>query len=97
MEGTKVCSCCNTKKTLSEFNKNGFGYKSVCRECENKHRAEKREERNRIKQQAVDALNAHNMRLSDFTPRELMEELKRRGYEGKLRYVRVEEIDLSNF
>lgn len=33
--------------------------------------------------------------LADFTPRELMAELKRRGYEGKLTYVETHTIDLS--
>jgi len=34
-------------------------------------------------------------RLSEFTPRELMLELKRRGYEGELAFVEVHKIDLS--
>lgn len=42
-------------------------------------------------------LRAKKMRLSEFTPRELMEELVRRGYKGKLSYTEVHEIDLSNF
>jgi hypothetical protein len=33
--------------------------------------------------------------LEDFTPRQLMEELKRRGYTGKLQYVEVKNIDLD--
>ena len=40
---------------------------------------------------------ARNARLAEFTPRELMAELARRGYEGKLTYTRVEEIDINNF
>jgi hypothetical protein len=38
---------------------------------------------------------AENRRLclSDFTPRELMLELKRRGYEGRLTYVETHMID----
>lgn len=35
--------------------------------------------------------------LSKFTPRQLMEELKRRGYTGKLQYVEVKTIDLNTF
>lgn len=42
-------------------------------------------------------LRAKKMRLSEFTPRELMEEPVRRGYKGKLSYTEVHEIDLSNF
>jgi hypothetical protein len=33
--------------------------------------------------------------LEDFTPRQLMEELKRRGYTGRLQYVEVKDIDLD--
>ena len=35
--------------------------------------------------------------LSRFTPRQLMEELARRGYKGELTYTRVERINISNF
>ena len=72
----KTCSCCGQEKPLSEYNKNAWGYKKICRECENKHRAEKKEERKALKQQAIDAVNARNLRLQDFTPRELMLRLK---------------------
>ena len=33
--------------------------------------------------------------LQEFTSRELILELKRRGYEGKLQYVEVHNIDIS--
>lgn len=33
--------------------------------------------------------------LEDFTPRQLMEELKRREYTGKLQYVEVKTIDMG--
>ena len=35
--------------------------------------------------------------LADYTPRQLMEELKRRGYTGKLQFVEVKTIDLATF
>jgi exosome complex RNA-binding protein Csl4 len=38
---------------------------------------------------------AKKQRLSEFTPRELMEELKRRGYDGELVYTEVKRINLS--
>ena len=91
----KTCSCCGQEKPLSEYNKNAWGYKTICRECENKHRAEKKEERKALKQQAIDAVNARNLRLQDFTPRELMLRLKELGYEGTLKCVRTEVIDIS--
>ena len=39
--------------------------------------------------------NFRQLCLADFTPRELMAELKRRGYEGKITYVETHTIDLS--
>lgn len=94
--GTQVCKCCGRELPIEQFAKNAFGYIRVCKECNSKNRQEAALNRKKLKQQAIDALNARNLRLADFTPRELMEELKRRGYEGKLRYVRIEEIDLNN-
>lgn len=35
--------------------------------------------------------------LAKVTPRELMEELNRRGYKGVLEYTEVHRIDISNF
>ena len=35
--------------------------------------------------------------LANVTPRELMEELNRRGYKGVLEYTEVHRIDISNF
>lgn len=92
----QVCKCCGRELPVEQFAKNAFGYVRVCRECNSKNRSEAAKKRKQLQQQAVDAINARNLRLADFTPRELMEELKRRGYEGKLRYVKVEEIDLNN-
>lgn len=96
MEEMNTCKCCGTQKPLSEFNKNAWGYKNVCRECENKHRDENRKERKRLREQALDAMNARTLKLNDFSPRELMAELKRRGYDGELTYTRVEKINLAD-
>lgn len=93
---TQICKCCGRELPFEQFAKNAFGYTHICKECNSKNRKEAALNRKKLKQQAIDALNARNLRLSDFTPRELMEELKRRGYEGKLRFVKVEEIDFEN-
>ena len=92
---TKVCKCCGRELPVENFAKNAFGYIGVCRECNSKNRSDAAQKRKQLKQQAIDAINARNLRLQDFTPRELIEELKRRGYEGKLRFVQVQEIDLA--
>ena len=92
---TKKCRCCGRELPLDEFTKNGFGYTNVCKECNSKNRSESQKRRKALKQQAVDALNARNLRLQDFSPRELMTRLKELGYEGTLTYTRVETIDIT--
>lgn len=93
----KVCRCCGKELPVESFVRNAFGVTNVCRECNSKNRKEAAKRRTNLKKQAIDVLNARNLRLSDFTPRELMEELHRRGFEGKLKITHVEEIDITNF
>lgn len=93
---TRICKCCGRELPLEKFNKNAFGYTHVCNECTSKNRSEAAKRRNEMKAKISDAENARNLRLQDFTPRELLEELRRRGYEGKLRYVQVHEINLAD-
>ena len=100
---TKVCSCCGVEKPITEFRnvgkKNGGVVQlSVCSDCmkkkqsEGRKRAYAKEQQEKVAQ--IEILK--KTRLSEFTPRELMEELKRRGYEGKLHYTEVREIDFCN-
>ena len=97
METTvRVCKVCNRELPADEFIKNAWGTTNVCKECHSQKVKEGVEKRKKLKQQAVDAVNARNLRLQDFKPRELMLRLKELGYEGTLTYTRVEKIDLSN-
>nr|DAQ19308.1 MAG TPA: restriction endonuclease [Caudoviricetes sp.] len=89
---TKFCKCCGKELPLNNFSKNAFGYISVCKECNSMNRRIAAEKRQQLKQQAVDAVNARALRLEDFTPRELMQELKRRGYEFEMTYTEVRKI-----
>lgn len=41
--------------------------------------------------------DARQLRLKDFTPRELMEELAARGYKGTLTFTVVQTIDITDF
>ena len=95
MEETRICKVCKRELSINEFAKNGMGITHVCKECVTNRKRSKREETKLLKQQVQDAANARSLRLKDFTPRELMQELKNRGFDGKLKYVRVEEVDLS--
>lgn len=94
---TKVCRCCGRELPISSFKNGRWGVVSVCLDCDKKHRAEKRKARLDEQKQKVEDVRAENRQLclADFTPRELMEELKRRGYDGKITYVETHTIDLS--
>lgn len=94
---TKVCRCCGRELPIGNFKKGRWGYVSVCNECDKQHRAENRQARIDKAKQKVEDVRAENRQLclADFSPRELMLELKRRGYEGKITYVETHTIDLS--
>lgn len=95
---TKICKCCGRELHVSNFKKSRWGgYVSVCLDCDKKHRAEKRQARLDEQKKKVEDVRAENRQLclADFTPRELMAELKRRGYEGKITYIETHTIDLS--
>lgn len=79
---TKRCPKCGIELPLSEFYvKKGAadGLQSWCKECQ------KIASHNRL------ASKAHckccNPELAQFTPRQLIEELKNRGYTGEIQYV----------
>lgn len=93
---TRVCKVCGRELPSEEFTVNAWGITNVCKECHSQKIKEGVEKRKKLKQQAVDAKNARNLRLQDFSPRELMARLKELGYEGTLTYTRVEKIDLSD-
>lgn len=82
-EEKKICTKCNRELPLSAFNKmskSSDGYQHWCRDCQ-KESAKARVDR-------VNALlNDPNNKLASFKPRELIDELRRRGYSGKLKYV----------
>ena len=94
----KKCRCCGRELPISNFKKGRWGVVSVCMDCDKQHRTEKRQARIDEQKKKVEDVRAENRQLclADFTPRELMAELKRRGYEGKIRYVEVHEINLND-
>lgn len=95
---TKECKCCGRELPLNNFKKTRYGgYVSVCTECSTKKMRENKQKRIEEQKQKVEDVRAENRQLclKDFTARELMEELKRRGFEGKITYVETHTIDLS--
>ena len=94
-ELTQKCKCCGRELPTSEFSKNRFGYISVCKECVKEHHRAGRKKSNEIDDILRQLEDAKKMRLESFTPRELMIELKRRGFEGTLTHTETRRIDLS--
>lgn len=86
-------TCGRTLPLVGNFKRTRWGsYAHVCNDCATKKRME-----TVVTMKETKVKETHELRLKDFTPRELMEELARRGYEGKLTYTRVETIDITNF
>lgn len=87
------CEKCGRELDESKFKLTRWGtYAKVCNECVTNARIQT------MKKNKSEAIQGQRTtRLSDFTPRELMEELARRGYEGKLTYVETHVIDITNF
>lgn len=82
---TKVCRSCGRELPLSALNlhnKSEDGHCSECKEC------------SRRRSRKAIAKNAKSNPLAQFTARELMVELKKRGYEGTLEYVQVHKINI---
>ena len=75
----KKCNLCGRELPLSEFKKHRLskdGYSNLCRTCASRKRMNK--------DNFTPPHLGGNPALKDFTPRELIEELKVRGYKGKL-------------
>lgn len=97
---TKVCKHCGRELPLSDFytnNKAKDGLATYCKECSNVlsvEYARKRRERKKAEAKENERMEFEkkykiytNRELAKFTPRELMLELKVRGYEGELVFI----------
>ena len=87
---TKKCARCGRELSINCFHKDSRssdGYHPWCKKC----REERRQEMKKINEKKLKTLG-----LSSYTPRELILELKKRGYTGKLSFTKVMEIDLEN-
>lgn len=82
-QATKVCTRCNRELPVSDFYKNksnSDGRHSYCKSCFNEYYKQKNAE-------AVTHPKVGNPELSNFTPRQLIQELRDRGYRGTLTYT----------
>ena len=94
---TKVCRKCGRELPLDAYFKNATyrdGYMSKCKEC---IKAEEKERNDRNRARIMEVSMNNGRTLASYTPRELMAELARRGYTGKLEYVEKHTIDITNF
>lgn len=94
---TRVCKECGQTKQLAEFFKTKGKYTNICLHCvREKKRATYAKKAEWKKLNVANEVEAvRKARLQEFTPRQLMEELARRGYQGKLTYVETHTIDIT--
>lgn len=105
---TKVCKKCGRELTIDNFARNKAttdGLQHECKECKSAYMKEyfKRKKEKKVENERIEFEKKYkiytNKDLAKFQPRELMLELKARGYEGELvfREVKVTEhrINLS--
>ncbi len=84
----RKCRKCGRVLHISNFNENKKsidGYSHICKECRHEIAVDAKQKKICIPE---------NSPLSAFTPRQLMEELRRRGYKGELTYI--QKIDLEH-
>lgn len=79
---TKICRICGEEKPITDLTKNNQykdGYDTRCKACTNAYH------KNRMRKTNTGG----NPDLANFTPRELIEELRARGYKGTLEYTKT--------
>ena len=97
---TKVCRKCGRELPTESFFKNHTckdGVDTICKECKSEYQrgwARKNKEKKKaqkIENERIEFEKKYkiytNKELAKFTPRELMLELKARGYEGELVFI----------
>lgn len=90
---TRVCKVCGQEKPLVEFRKNYQGYTHVCLECVRAKVKETKDEKRAFLHMKESVERARELRLQDFTPRELMVELHNRGYDFVMTYKQTIKSD----
>ena len=96
----KSCICCGQVKTLDHFKMTRWGKRvNVCTECANQKARDnkiRKQQEQEIAKAREDAKKSERQKmLEQYTPRELMNELARRGYTGELTYTM--KIDITKF
>lgn len=92
---TKVCECCGKELPVSEFIRRNFGLSKCCKKCNGKKIIEGKKKSAQFANLEKSLQDARTLRLQAFTPRELIQELARRGYKGNLTFTEVHNIDIE--
>ena len=98
VDETLVCKECGKELPIEMFKMTRWGTRTeVCTPCARAKAEANKLEKQRLAQQEkeINEKTARQLRLQDFSPRELMLELKRRGYEGMLTYLEPRTVDIS--
>ena len=90
---TRKCKQCGRELPITEFTRKHFGLAHLCKECSAQRIADARAKKKQEKDLEKELANARNLRIQDLKPRELMAELKRRGYEFQMTYTEVHVIN----
>lgn len=96
-KATKVCTKCGKEKPISEFGLNikmADGHKSECKECAADYAREYYHRRRRGEDTSTSHLNKvyFNPELAKFHPKNLIAELRARGYSGEFKYTQTIKI-----
>lgn len=97
---TKVCKECGRELPIAFFKKSRYGVRvSVCTPCActkaQATRASNKSKNDKVNELVQELARVKTMRLQDYSPRDLMNELARRGYKGELTFV--QKIDITSF
>ena len=92
MQETKKCNKCGKELPMDRFYKRSSsrdGYTNTCKDCYNSLYFDKQKKTSTELDKMLNVRNNSNIKptnkeLSSYTPRELIEELRSRGYSGKL-------------
>jgi len=109
-EGFYICDRCGGYFEEDEMTRGRYGIIGICKTCTGKAHSEGAKNRKKKQENMQQELQELRIEIADLkrqlaeknknvleniTPREMLLELKRRGYEGKLEYVSRKTVDLS--
>lgn len=86
---TKKCNRCGRVLPVTEFYKKASskdGLQDQCRECHNESVRRSYQKKKNERKSILEQSTKTESELSEFTPRQLMEELKRRGFKWDSMY-----------